>query len=80
MPSKIGGDKDSFSITLVSSASMNIFLDNSSASFKNLLREDIDLQGEWRAALTEITFTTHFNKVTDIKIMYYKKTKAKDKI
>ena len=87
MSSNFGGDKDSFSITLVSSASMNIFIDNSLASFKNLLSEDIDLQGEWRVALSEITFPTHFNNVTDTKIVYYKKDKvraslkvAKDKI
>ena len=87
MSSNFGGDKDSFSVTLMSSASMNIFMDNSLASFKNLLGEDISLQGEWRVALSEITFPTHFNNVTDTKIVYYKKDKvrashkvAKDKI
>ena len=77
MSSNYGGGKDSFSFTLVSSASMNIFIDNSLASFKNLLSEDIDLQGEWRVALSEITFPTHFNNLTDTKIVCYKKTKLK---
>ena len=77
MSSNFGGDKDSFSITLVSSASMNIFIDNSLASFKNLLSEDIDLQGEWSVALSEITFPTHFNNVIDTKIVYYKKDKVR---
>ena len=36
MSSNFEGDKDSFSITLVSSASMNIFIDNSLGSFPNL--------------------------------------------
>ena len=31
---------------------MNIFIDNSLVSFKILLSEDIDLQGEWRVALS----------------------------
>ena len=53
---------------------MDIFIDISLASYKNLLSEDIDLQGEWRVALTGIT---HFNNVTDTKIVYYKKTKLK---
>ena len=70
-------EKNSFTITLVSSASMNIFNDNSLASFKNLLSENIDLQGEWRVALTEITFPTHINNVTDTKLVYYKKDKVK---
>ena len=56
---------------------MNIFIDNSLASFKNLLSKDINLQGEWRVALSEITFPTHFNNVTDTKIVYYKKDKVK---
>ena len=56
---------------------MNFFNDNSLASFKNLLSENIDLQGEWRVALTEITFPTHFNNVTDTKLVYYKKDKGK---
>ena len=51
MSSNFGGDKDSFSITLVSSALMNIFIDNSLASFKNLMTEDIDLKGEWKITL-----------------------------
>ena len=77
MSGNFGGDKHSFSITLVSSASMNIFIDNSLVSFKNMLSEDIDLQGEWRVSLTVITFPTHFNNVTDTKIVYYKKDKLK---
>ena len=70
-------EKNSFTITLVSSASMNIFNDNSLASFKNLLSENIDLQGEWRVALTEKTFPTHINNVTDTKLVNYKKDKVK---
>ena len=67
MFSNFGGDKDSFSVTLMSSASMNIIIDNSLASFKNLLNEKINLQGERRVALSEVTFPTHFNNVTDTK-------------
>ena len=70
-------EKDSFTITLVSSASMNTFNDNSLASFKNLLSGNIDLQDEWRVALTEITFPTHINNVTDTKLVFYKKDKVK---
>ena len=77
MSSNFEGVKDSFSITLVSSASMNIFIDNSLGSFQNLLSEDTDLQGKWRVALSEMTFPTHFNNVTDTKIVYYKKDKLK---
>ena len=68
---------DSFTVTLVSSASMNIFSENSLANFKNLLNEEINLQGKWKVALTEITFPTHVNNVTDTKLIYYKKDKVR---
>ena len=66
----------SFTITLVSSASMNVFKDNTLANFKNLLSEEINLQGEWRVAVTEITFPTQINNVTDNNIVYYKKDRV----
>ena len=69
--------KDSFTVTLVSSASMNIFSENSLANFKNVLNEEINLHGEWKVALTEITFPTHINNVTDTKLIYYKKDKVR---
>ena len=56
---------------------MNFFNDNSLASFKKLLSENIDLQGEWRVPLTEITFPVYINNVTDTKLVYYKKDKVK---
>ena len=77
MSDNFTSEKNSFTITLVSSASMTIFDDNSLASFKNLLSRKIDLQGEWRVALTAITFPTHINNVTDTKPVYYKKDKVK---
>ena len=66
----------SFTITLDSSASMKVFKDNTLANFKNLLSAEINLQGEWRVAVTEITFPTQINKVTDNNIVYYKKNRV----
>ena len=68
---------ESFTVTLVSSASMKIFSENSLANFKNILNEEINLQGEWKVALTEITFPVHINNVTDTKLIYYKKDKVR---
>ena len=66
----------SFTITLVSSASMNVFKDNTPANFKNFLSEEINLQGEWRVAVTETTFPTQINNVTDNNTVYYKKDRV----
>ena len=63
----------SFTITLVSSASRNVFKDNTLANLKNLLSEEINFQGKWRVAVTETTLPAQINNVTDINIVYYKK-------
>ena len=47
---------DLFTISLVSSAPMKIFGENTLASFRNLVCEEINLQGERRVALSETTF------------------------
>ena len=66
----------SFTSTLVSSPSMNVFEDNTLANFKNLLSEEINLQAEWRVAVTEITLPTQINNITDNKTVYYKKDRV----
>ena len=43
---------------------MNVFKDNTLVNFKILLSEEINLQGEWKEAVTEITFPTQINNVT----------------
>ena len=45
-------------------------------NFTNLLSEEIFLQGEWRIAVTEITFPTQINNVTDSNIVYFKKDRV----
>ena len=61
----------SFTIPLISSASMNVFKDN--------INEERNMQGEWRVAVTEITFPTQINNVTDNNIVYYKKDRVYSK-
>ena len=56
-----------FTITLLSSAAMNVSKDNPLANFKNLVSEEKNLKGEWTVAVTEITFPTQINNVTDNK-------------
>ena len=65
-----------FTITLVSSASMNVFKDNTLANLINLLSEEISMQGEWRVAVTEVTFPTKIDNVIDNNNMYYKKDRV----
>ena len=59
---------DEFNIYLISSASMDIFGQNTMASFTNQFNEPIFLEGDWRVALTEITFPTAIKNVTDTEV------------
>lgn len=68
------GDKptDEFTLHLVSSASMEIFPENTLASFTNVLGEEISLIGDWRVALTEIIFPSYIKNVTDTLITVFR--------
>ena len=59
-----------FTVHLVSSASINIFPQITLSSFKNYCNEEINLEGDWRVALSEIIFPAKINQVnkSDLKI------------
>lgn len=60
-----------FTVHLVSSASMNIFRDNTMASFRNQLAAPLDLAGLWHVALESIIFPTSIKNVTSVKMQDY---------
>lgn len=67
---------DEFTLHLVSSASMEIFPENTLASFTNLLSEEISVTGDWRVALTEIIFPAYIKNVTDTLLTVYRQDDA----
>ena len=56
---------ESMCMDLVSNASMNVFKDNTLSSFTNILPEQIDLEGTWEVALSEISYPAMYLNVTD---------------
>ena len=42
---------------------MNIFPDNTLANFRNFFNEEINLEGDWRVALSEIIFPSRINQI-----------------
>ena len=54
---------EEFEVHLLSTASMNIFADDTLASFKNQLPQNLSLEGDWRVALSEIIFPSNINNV-----------------
>ena len=56
---------DHFTVHLVSNASVNVYPDNTLASFRNQLPDNgLFLDGEWEVALSEITFPSLYKNVT----------------
>ena len=44
---------DSFTLELVSNASGELFSDNTLSSFTNFSTKQVDLEGQWEAAISE---------------------------
>ena len=60
-----------FTVHLVSNASMDIFRENTMASFRNQLSGPLELTGSWQVALESIIFPTSIKNVTSVKIKEY---------
>ena len=62
---------DSFIIELVSNASGELFPDNSLSSFSNFLPEQVNLGGQWEVAISEISYPSMYQKITEGKIRFF---------
>ena len=61
---------DSFTIELVSNASFNCYPNNSLSSFSNFLPEQIHLKGELEYAISEISYPSLYQNVTEGKFTF----------
>ena len=61
---------DSFTIELVSNASFNCYPNNSLSSFTNFLPDLIHLKGEWEVAISEISYPSLYQNVTERKFPF----------
>ena len=61
---------DSFNIELVSNASFNCYPNNSLSSFTNFLPQQIHLKGEWEVAISEISYPSLYQNVTEGKFTF----------
>ena len=62
---------DSFTIELVSNASSQLFPNNTLSSFTNFLPEQVDLDGQWEVAISEISYLSMYQNLTEGKFMFY---------
>ena len=63
----------SFTIELVSNASAQLFSDNTLSSFTKFLPEQLNLDGQWEVAISEISYPSMYQNVTEGKFMFFDK-------
>ena len=56
---------DSFTIELISNASGELFPDNTLSSFTNFLPEQVNLEGQWEVAISEISYPSMYQNITE---------------
>ena len=64
---------ESFTIELVSNASAQLFPDNTLSSLTNFLPEQLNLEGQWEVAISEISYPSMYQNVTEGKFMFFDK-------
>ena len=62
---------DSFTIELVSNASGELFPDNTLSSFTNFLPEQVNMEGQWEVAISEISCPSMYQNITKEKFNFF---------
>ena len=70
---------DSFTIELVSNASSELFPDNTLSSFTNFLPEQVNLEGQWEVTVSEISYPSMYQNVTEVKFLFHDNELSKTK-
>ena len=61
---------DSFTIELVSNASAELFPNNKLSSLTNFLPEQVNLEGQWEGAISEISYPSMHQNITEGKLKF----------
>ena len=68
---------ESFTIELVSYASAQLFPDNTHSFFSNFLPEQLNLDGQSEVAISEISYPSMYQNVTEGKVTFFEKKLSK---
>ena len=60
-----------YTIEIVSNASRELFPNNTLRSFKNLLPEEVILEGQWEFAISEISYPSMCQNITEGKLKFF---------
>ena len=62
---------DSFTIDLVSNAASQLFPNNTLSSFTNFLPEQMNLNSQWKVAISETSYQSMYENVTEVHFLFY---------
>ena len=62
---------NSFTIELVSNASGELSPNNTLSSFTNILPEQVNLEGQWEVAISEISYPSMYQNITEGKFKFF---------
>ena len=62
---------ESFTIELVSTASGELFPDKTLSSFTNFLPEQLNLEGHWEVEISEISYPSMYQNITEGKFRFF---------
>ena len=68
---------DSFNIELLSNASGELFPDNTFSSSTNILPEQVNLEGQWKVAISELTYPSMYQNKTEGFFKFFDKKLSK---
>ena len=68
---------DSFTIELVSNASGELFPDNTLSSFTNFLPKQLNLEGQWEVAISEISYPSMYQNIAEGKFKFFDEKHSK---
>ena len=61
---------NSFTVELISNASFDCYPNNTMSTFTNFLPEQINLDGEWEVAITELSYPSLYQNINDGTFFY----------
>ena len=70
---------DSFTIELVSNASGELFPGITLSSFTNFLPEQVNLEGQWEVAISEISYPSMYQNITEGYFKFFDEKLSKSK-
>ena len=62
---------DSFTLELVCNASGELLPDNTLSSFTNFLPEQLNLENQWEVAISEISYPSMYQNITDWRFKFF---------